>query len=113
MNSNAPLPRQNEISSSPLQGGRNYDIWLNSEAPRAKALGITPKLAQPGVWGSLFKTATQMTALFLTAPISNIQGSGNRPARHLPAISCASGAVRRVASLLAQARRAGTRQIHH
>jgi hypothetical protein len=38
-----------------------------SEAARAKARGITPKLAQPGVWGSLFKTATPMTALSLTA----------------------------------------------
>jgi len=49
-----------------------------SEAPRRKGQSITSNFAHPGAWGSLFKTATQKTALFLTAPISNIQGSGNR-----------------------------------
>ena len=34
-----------------------------SEAPRPKGRGITSKFGQPGAWGSLFKTATQRTAL--------------------------------------------------
>ena len=52
-----------------------------SEAPRPKGRGITSKFGQPGAWGSLFKTATQRTALILTAPIPGIQGSRDRPAR--------------------------------